>query len=121
MTAVACPRCRRPPIAVTELGRADPELVPACSCYPHPPLCVCCHQPLEDDRCATLGCPVYDVLQPLPDVDPLWDDVCRPDDPPTVVEPCPAFERMAALMAGDGKRHGDAMCPAEFGPLGRTA
>lgn len=118
---VLCPRCGRAPIEVAELDQPTPRFVPACSCYPHPPACVCCHEPLEDERCPSLTCPVYAVLQPCPDVDPLWEQVQALDDPPTIVEHSPAFERLAAVMEGRGKVTADAVNPSQFGPLRRSA
>lgn len=67
-----CPRCGRSPVEVTRMASPDPEWLPACSCYPHPPRCVSCHADLLDGLCANTKCGVYGALQPLPDVDPLW-------------------------------------------------
>ena len=75
MTAEACPRCGTWPVEVSELGQAEPDYLPACSCYPHPPLCPSCRQPLTDGRCEdpTGRCPTPHVLVPVPIVDPLWE------------------------------------------------
>lgn len=78
-SGVPCPRCDKSPIEVARISEAEPWWLPACSCYPHPPLCVVCGEPLEDGRCAGVGCQVSGVLQPLPDVDELWPVVAGPD------------------------------------------
>ncbi len=66
-----CPRCGTSPIEIASFGAAEPEWTPGCGCYPKSPSCPTCHQPIEDGRCATLGCALLDVLIPLPDIDPL--------------------------------------------------
>ena len=52
-------------LEVTMFGDAEPRYTPGyCPCpKPH---CVCCNTILRKGRCDHLGCPVYDVLQPLP-------------------------------------------------------
>lgn len=74
---IACPRCERRPVELATMGSSISEYIPACTCYPHPPLCPACSVPLEDDRCVNLAavCPFFDLLIPSPDVDPLWQTI----------------------------------------------
>lgn len=73
MTSEPCPRCDKHPVEITAMGEREPRYLPACSCYPHPPLCISCRSVLTDDgRCDDMACAVYDVLQPEPITDPLW-------------------------------------------------
>lgn len=76
MTATDCPRCGKSPVEITRMEDAEPRYIAACTCYPHPPLCVSCRSVLTDDgRCDDIACAVFDVLQPAPITDPLWKDV----------------------------------------------
>ena len=68
-----CPRCSKHPVEITTMGEREPRHLPACSCYPHPPLCVSCRSVLTDDgRCENVDCLTPFVLQPDPITDPLW-------------------------------------------------
>ena len=71
-TSVPCPRCGRSPVEVSTFGDRVPRFIPACACYPHPPLCVSCRAPLLDGLCANMDCPVYAAVQPEPITDPMW-------------------------------------------------
>lgn len=74
MSDEPCPRCGENPIEVRTFGSADPTYVPACTCYPKPPRCLACKAPLDGDRCGTVSCWAYDIIQPDPIIDPLWSD-----------------------------------------------
>lgn len=68
----SCPRCGRTPCRVESFGRPDKH-IPSCVCYPHPPLCIGCCTPLDGDKCPQLECRFYDLRQPEPITDPLWE------------------------------------------------
>ena len=70
-----CPRCGKSPVEITTMAEREPRYIPPCACYPHPPQCVTCGTTLDDQRCPCMSCPVYDVLQPAPDTDPLWESM----------------------------------------------
>lgn len=67
-----CPRCGTSPVDVTEIGSMQARRIPACVCWPRPPSCPTCRQPLAAGRCSSMDCPIYDQVVPVPDVDPLY-------------------------------------------------
>lgn len=68
-----CPRCGKLPVEMTTMGERVPRYMPACACYPHPPLCVSCRARLDESQCPNMDCPLYAVPQPEPIIDPLWE------------------------------------------------